>query len=186
MSLLKTLVDRGLTKLADLAGKLPDNKIFHAYTITDGKTPYLTRVLGPRIFGVRPMLHKIHRADSDRELHNHPWEKAVSFVLMGRYREERLGHPLTNHWMRQDRWVDALNIIFKSDFHRIVEVEGPCWTLFLAGKRQEVDGVEWGFLDYNSEKSARLCKAYGGKRSRDLLKVIPWQVFIADKGNQRT
>src|ERR1700692_2623605 len=61
-----------------------------AYQIETDGSPYLTRIMFPRIFGVRVYLHHFHRPDNDRHLHNHPWKWTKSFVLCGSYTEERL------------------------------------------------------------------------------------------------
>lgn len=126
------------------------------YTIedyTDG-SPYLTRVLFPRIpfIGWRPMLHKFHRPDGDRALHNHPWRAAFSIVLAGSYVEERLlpdeaqlyraaGLELTP--AIETRHVRWWNYLTDADFHRITELRGSVYTLFVIGERIQT----WGFLD---------------------------------------
>lgn len=133
------------------------------YTIEDyhDGSPYLTRVLFPRIFGFRPMLHKFHRPDGDRALHNHPWRTAVSFILAGSYIEERLlpdesqlAHgPITEH--RHVRWF---NVLTNQDFHRVTELKGSVYTLFVIGERTQ----GWGFLD-------------------DSGQVTPWRQYIDEK-----
>lgn len=123
---------------------------FGAYVITDYMTgePYITRVLFPRIFGVRFMLHHIHRADNDRALHNHPWEWMRSLILCGSYTEERLDGT---------RRVRLWNKLSGSSLHRITELHGEVWTLFVAGPRTK----DWGFLV--------------GKR------IVPWRKYMAQK-----
>lgn len=111
---------------------------FGAYTISTDGSPYLTRVLLPRIFGVRPMLHNIHRADDDRELHNHPWRWMLSIILSGSYDEERTD-AAGRVTRRRVRWF---NFITDRDFHRIAELHGHVWTLFITGPRVQ----SWGFL----------------------------------------
>lgn len=120
------------------------------YTIEDfvDNSPYLTRVLFPRVFGFRPMLHKFHRPDGDRALHNHPWKWAFSIVLRGSYTEERLldeeeinGTEARRTVTRIVRWF---NVLRDTDFHRVRELHGEeVWTLFVTGPR--IQG--WGFLD---------------------------------------
>lgn len=128
--------------------------------------PYLTRVLFPRIparvpviGGVRPTLHKFHRPDNDRAIHNHPWKWAVSFILAGEYVEEKLAidesnlkrRPVTEH--RLVRWV---NYLTRQDWHRITELRGEVYTLFCMGPRLSEDDVassemgDWGFMDMDT------------------------------------
>jgi hypothetical protein len=136
---------------------LPRNGFLFAYTITgkDG-TKYMTRALFPRLgSGVhRWMLHWWHRPDADPDMHNHPWAKGRSIILMGGYTEERLNrlrpphirdimsrvgetNRLTTVYRRGDRMaLDA------GDFHRVTHLLPRTWTLFRAGKRTQ----GWGFL----------------------------------------
>lgn len=140
----------------DLTNQDPDEEkpVVWKYVIRgDDGSPYLTRVLFPRIpagvpvvGGIRPMLHKFHRPDGDRELHNHPWSWAWSLILAGEYLEERLlidesnlaGSPLTETVLV--RWFNRLTDI---DFHRIIELRGEVYTLFCTGPRTQ----SWGFMD---------------------------------------
>ncbi len=149
---LRHLVSKVLERVAELAAKMPKNQYFHAYTLTNGTTKYMTRVKFPRVFGRRVMLHRIWRADLDRELHNHPWTKAFSFIITGSYIEERLAHPAMA-WIswwgieKETYRVNWFNSLFKEDFHKITEIEEPLWTFFIHGERKlDKNGVEWGFL----------------------------------------
>jgi hypothetical protein len=117
----------------------------------DDGDPYLGRVYLLRVFrSVLPgvFLHRFFRSDGDRELHNHPWKWAVSLVLAGGYREERLddkyGSPVTVRVLGPGR----LNFIRGSTFHRIelLDEERGAWSLFIAGPRPPA-GTTWGFLD---------------------------------------
>lgn len=140
----------------DLENQDPDEEkpVVWKYVIRgDDGSPYLTRVLFPRIpadvpfvGGIRPMLHKFHRPDGDRELHNHPWSWAVSLILAGGYLEERLlvdestlaGRPITETVIV--RWLNRLTDL---DFHRILELHGELYTLFCTGPRTQ----SWGFMN---------------------------------------
>ncbi len=117
------------------------------YTIKDylDGGPYLTRILFPRIFGFRPMLHRFHRADGDRALHNHPWKISYSLILRGSYTEERKlddeeinGTDAPRTRTRLVRWF---NVLRDTDFHRVTELHGEVWTLFVTGPRVQ----SWGF-----------------------------------------
>ena len=122
-----------------------------AYTIEVDGEKYLTRILLPRVLGVRVMLHHILRPDSDRNLHNHPWRWARSIVLCGAYDEERLEQVVetVDHEGREyavpltvERTVRRHNKITEHDYHRITRLHGDVWTLFITGTRAQ----DWGFL----------------------------------------
>lgn len=142
-------VDLALRGAAAAFSRLPKNEVLWAYTITakDGRTPYMTRVILPRVFGWRPMLHRIWIADQDRDPHSHPWSTAYSIVLTGGYVEERLigvivgdGSLSTDQRIRTALTIERID---GDDFHRISYVAPRTWTLFVAGPRHP-DG--WGFL----------------------------------------
>jgi hypothetical protein len=123
-----------------------------AYTIETDGNPYLTRILFPRVFGFRPMLHRFHRADLDRHIHNHPWALAFSFILCGSYVETRLDveadallHRLGRRADRDPtitRRVRWFNVLTDADYHKVDRLNGEVWTLFVTGKRMQ----DWGFL----------------------------------------
>jgi hypothetical protein len=85
------------------------------------------------------MLHKMHKPDQDRCLHDHPWY-FISLVLWRGYTEEyedsqgvkRIRHNRPGHLLfRPATWT-----------HRIAALpNGPCYTLLIRGKPQR----EWGF-----------------------------------------
>ena len=106
-------------------------------------------------------LHRFFRSDKDRELHNHPWEFALSFILSGGYQEERL---VDGEVQVFDRKPFTFNIIRGDDFHRVRlnnEEEG-CWTLFMSFNKYK----SWGFLDATTNK------------------FIHWRAFIEAKGER--
>lgn len=136
-----------------------------AYTIETDGSPYLTRIILPwRIFGVRPYLHHFHRPDVDRWVHNHPWSWALSIVLAGSYEEERLDqvveyevaaparagtkwnefgpHAHKREVLTDRRVVRWFNFLTRRDYHRVLELHGDVWTIFVTGPRQQ----SWGFL----------------------------------------
>lgn len=178
MKIFDSLVDKILMGVAEAVSLLPKNDYLHCYTITNGNSNYLTRVLGPRVFGKRIMLHKIWRADSDKEMHNHPWDKCFSIILTGAYIEERLDLVAEQHYeafnikgvpvKRLTQAITKTNRLNKEDFHRITAIQGPLWTLFIAGKRTAINGVDWGFLDGMTRE------------------VIPHQDYIARSGSLKT
>lgn len=98
-------------------------------------------------------LHHILLPDDDEHLHNHPFD-ALSLILRGWYREEtptngferaRLNKlfPGPGEWTTRRFFNPGdINIIKKTDFHRVTSVsEGGVWTLFITN---DVEG-EWGF-----------------------------------------
>lgn len=120
---------------------LPRNGTLWAYTIrgADG-SPYVDRVLLPRVFGRRVILHRIYRADRDPWMHNHPWRTARFLILSGGYAEER---PAIDGG-RNTRWLGPgdVNRLHASDFHRIVHVVPNTCTIGLLRDRCQ----DWGFL----------------------------------------
>lgn len=100
------------------------------------KDPYLIRY---RII-VTPWiciyLHKILRSDSDRELHDHPFN-FCAFILWGSYTEELLQK---GQKVKKSRpWLSFIRHK-ATDFHRL-ELDAPVWTLFIRGRKYR----EWGF-----------------------------------------
>jgi hypothetical protein len=128
-----------------------------------------------------PYLHYFFRSDADRDLHNHPWQWALSLILRGEYREH-------TDWGAEDYRAGSTNMLLAGTFHR-VELPRRCgfaagspvdrsfltyhgadslpeqgaWTLFLAGPKHDAG---WGFSDeetgefvpaaeYHAEKARR-------------------------------
>lgn len=117
----------------------------------------------PRLPWMRTLyLHEIKCPDTDRALHNHPWDRSWSLILWGGYREQRLDGSVDEAWCREimrraglptDPYVYAdvrpghINIIDHGAYHRIDALlgRGSTWTLFSPGRRVS----SWGFLDDN-------------------------------------
>lgn len=153
------LVTRSVETLAEV---LPPPRVIYAL---DGWSPYLSRwyFLGrPKMAdgsdpfdqwgnkrpeattGVGPtlVLHRFHRGDLERELHNHPVEFAASLVLSGGYIEARR----TPDGFVRSRFVrpGSFNVLRKDDFHRVELLRGTtAWTLFFMMPRSS----SWGFWD---------------------------------------
>ncbi|MHB2027551.1 MAG: hypothetical protein ACYCPT_01885 [Acidimicrobiales bacterium] len=103
------------------------------------------------------MLHRFARSDEPGELHSHPWEMSVSFVLAGGYREER---RLPDESVETKEVLPFdLNLIGQNDFHRVDLLENECWTLFVTGRKV----ASWAFWN------------------RDTKQTTPWRDFIAKK-----
>lgn len=126
---------------ADTRGLVPK------FTITDNKgTPYLTRYYLFRCERFRVFLHKFHRSDDDRAMHDHPWP-FVTVLLhgLGYYEHTPEGvdyyppfsvsvrlNPARPHRVELERTV-------KPDGQ--AGPEAPQWTLFIAGRNVR----KWGF-----------------------------------------
>lgn len=162
--MLSRLISRALHRFTDWAlsknapgGYAGEDDKRWAYTIVTEGSPYLTRVLFPRVrlpklgpfpgCDFRPMLHHFHRGDGDQDLHNHPWRWGLSFILSGSYVEERLEAVLPNingdvTVATETRLVRFFNRLTDTDYHRVRELRGDVWTLFVTGERSQ----DWGFL----------------------------------------
>jgi hypothetical protein len=91
-------------------------------------------------------LHYFFRGDSDRELHNHPWNWALSWILTGGYLEER--RTADDRVLSNKRRTGRFNVLHGNTFHRVQLMEERCWTLFVAGKRKALPRERsWGFWD---------------------------------------
>jgi hypothetical protein len=90
--------------------------------------------------GWRVYLHRFLTGDGDGH-HNHPWQWSFSVILRGSYTEETFdvaqGEP-TAVRTRRVRWF---NWIPAHRYHRITELHGNVWTLFVCGPVAQ----GWGF-----------------------------------------
>lgn len=94
-------------------------------------------------FPISVRLHYIRRPDSDRHLHDHPWN-ARTFILRGWYREQRLLRRMMDEEVHQLSTLTAGSTaaIRFGEYHAITDMapEGV-WTLFVTGKYRGT----WGF-----------------------------------------
>jgi hypothetical protein len=104
-------------------------------------------------------LHCFHASDEDLELHNHDWNRSVSFILTGSYLEERLNSD--NKIVTRILKPGMMNYIRAKDFHRVELQSDRVWTLFISGSKAH--GKGWGFIQ------------------RDTLKYVPWQEHVSQK-----
>lgn len=115
----------------------------------DEGQPYLERYMVAR-WGKNGehtlFLHRFLDSDSDRGIHDHPWDSR-SFIVSGGYNECRM---IQNSQGQEEVIIRRIrpltfNKIGKHDYHRIIMREKtPAWTLFYHGPRQK----HWGFLTY--------------------------------------
>ena len=122
---------------------------------------YLTRLtlLKTPWFSVK--LHWIHKADPDRDLHDHPWPFA-SFVLRGWYKELVCKKPdMRQAWLEADCCKEADDLFPVEEqtikrfntkdtlaAHRITEVSPGLLTLVFTGRKSK----SWGFYDEDTFK----------------------------------
>lgn len=159
----------------------------HPYKVIydDGGSPYLLRVYqtkhDPHQLGAvtrerrlpAVYLHYFFRGDLDRELHNHPWEWAVSVILSGGYVEERYDGPLDLIEPRRVRArtlrPGAVNVIRHDTFHRVQMLNGaPSWSLFIAGPRvARTRGEDWGFVN----PQTREYESWGARDARRIAEA---------------
>jgi hypothetical protein len=102
--------------------------------ISDDGTPYLERYFLFQALGWTFYMHRFVGSDPNRGLHDHPYSRAYSFVLAGRYYEE------TRSGWRMVRWFNRLT---GESFHRVMVPDGTnVWTLFCHGPYVK----PWGFM----------------------------------------
>jgi len=100
-------------------------------------------VVWPRALLPGVYLHHFHKGDTDRETHSHPWVWALSLILTGGYREERLVSSDGKRCRVTVRTVKPgmFNFIRATDFHRVDLLDGEAWSLFIVGPKTG----GWGF-----------------------------------------
>lgn len=107
-------------------------------------TDYLVRlrVVQTPWFGI--YLHDIHKDDSDRAPHNHPWA-FLSIVLRGRYLERVYPDPLGLPSFLRTRQHGRFSIhrMGRSSAHRITFATPGLKTLIVTGRR----AASWGFFE---------------------------------------
>ncbi len=101
----------------------------------------------------RPYLHYFFRGDEDREVHNHPWQRSISLILTGGYKEYRW-LPVLREFEVRHLVPGKLNYIRRNDFHRVeLYADQGCWTLFLSmGRVMESNGRDWSFLNTDTNE----------------------------------
>lgn len=118
-----------------------------------------------QILKTRPLsiyINHIRLPDADPLVHNHPWPRAYSVKLKGRYTEDVAVRMSTS-----DGSVVLVPVANRPglisripQYHRITEVPpGGCWTLFVGFNSRD----KWGFLDTDGT-------------------LIPWRERLAQRG----
>jgi len=97
--------------------------------------PYMTRwFVIPKNRWLNVYIHKFHRSDDDRALHDHPWW-SVGLILRGGYWDVT---PAGRQWIGPGR----IKVRSAETKHRVELQDGkPSWSLFITGPRIR----EWGF-----------------------------------------
>jgi len=141
---MNTVIENYLERLTDS---------LHGRCIHTGGVLYMERyyLKSFRLFGKKYaiFIQRFNRSDAERELHNHPWRWALSFILVGWYFEYRLRRQKDFVGTVRKQRRRFFNALFADTFHRVVlpvDERGkhyPVWTLFIHGP---AESERWGFL----------------------------------------
>lgn len=95
-------------------------------------------------------VHNFKSGDKDRNLHNHPWKWAFSWMLAGGYREEYRDTSPDGKFIIKCRYVEpgSFNKFHANHFHRVDLLEKDAWSLFIVGTKQQ----SWGFWDIETNE----------------------------------
>ncbi len=109
-----------------------------------GDQLYMRRHFIWKKFGISIFLHWFVTKDQDDWVHDHPWRFCVSFILAGKYLEERVRYfdPIDGPVLKR-KWVRFFNWLLPSTFHRVAQAAPETWTLFIHFGRIK----EWGFFE---------------------------------------
>lgn len=128
-------------------------------------------------------LHRYVSSDSERHVHNHPWEWGGSLILAGSYIEERVIDicPHANDagcWTkyRKVRWFNRVNC---NTFHRVHNAKSGTWSLFFHGARPRIGGREkgWGFLSaVGIDMSADYVAEHDHSMPSNITQFVPYPV----------
>lgn len=115
--------------------------------------PYLERYFLGRWFNHIFYLHRFVSSDRERHIHNHPWEKGYTIVVVGQYKEESLVDlcPTASESgcvtkISTRRWFGRVN---GNTFHRIHDATPGTWTLFWHTDFLKNKG--WGFMSQSAD-----------------------------------
>ena len=90
-------------------------------------------------------IHYITKADEDTHSHNHPWSLRT-LILSGGYlvRTEKPTNDIISKSIivyKYKSWF-SYTYIDRSEYHKVINVDEPTWTLALVGKKYD----DWGYL----------------------------------------
>lgn len=100
-------------------------------------------------------IHRFVKSDPERGYHDHPWNKALSFILCGGYTERILDKNSINHNNNEVKYVTHLRKRWTfnyldgvNTFHRVMIDEGKdAWTLFAFSGRSKT----WGMISLTGQ-----------------------------------
>lgn len=124
--------------------------VFARYELIRVDGEYLSRWHYPewiarRLGAPYAFLHYFHTSDPDRGWHNHPWIWLDVRILRGAYVQE-IPYFWRGEWRAGLRtFVAGQRNRLTSEYHRVLILRRPVWTLALAGPRH---GRSWGFMDH--------------------------------------
>lgn len=103
-------------------------------------------------------LHRFHRPDAGRDLHNHPWH-GMGIVLVGGYEEIRLKWPWTE--VRRTLRPGQMQAVSPGTFHRVDRLLGDSdvWTLFWVWDKTD---ETWGYWLRAQHRFATWKEVHGG------------------------
>lgn len=109
-----------------------------------------------------------------REYHNHPWEKAGTFILKGGYLEGRMDNKASAPVYRPHD-LFTYDSFSGDNFHKILRLynDEPVWTLFWHTETSQ----NWGFLD-SLTGHYQLAKYSAGKAVTGIAKDLR-RVYIS-------
>lgn len=94
-------------------------------------------------------IHRFVKSDPERGFHDHPWNKALSFILCGGYEERIYDKDAENGYNTYTRsrftfnYLDGVN-----NFHRVmIDEDKDAWTLFAFQKRSKT----WGMIGLDGQ-----------------------------------
>jgi 8-oxo-dGTP diphosphatase len=97
-------------------------------------------------------IHRFVKSDPERGYHDHPWKKALSFILCGSYEERILNSndPQDYKVYHRNRWT--FNYLDgQKSFHRVMVKENTdVWTIFVFQKRSKY----WGMISLDGTYKA--------------------------------
>jgi 8-oxo-dGTP diphosphatase len=96
-------------------------------------------------------IHNFVKSDPDRGYHDHPWTRALAFILCGSY-EERIYSQSDINYVTHHRNMWTFNYLDGcKTFHRVmVDEKKTVWTLFAFGKRSKT----WGMIGLDNKYHA--------------------------------